>query len=155
MPFLLMNLSPSLVHLFEAVKNSFPPDERHGGHQALSRSVSEASALSSSGYTSTRKAASRPKAQRSNFLLRRERSPSFHNLEGGKPYTPHVSIAYLHMTRTDLMNEEVCGAITQANPGIMSSVRAIGLSAWWTEGGAGDWVKICEVKLGEFDDQVV
>jgi hypothetical protein len=42
--------------------------------------------------------------------MKKGRSGSFHSLEGGKAYTPHVSIAYLDMSRTDLMNEvSECG----------------------------------------------
>ena len=80
-------------------------------------------------------------------LRRRGRAPSFHNLSHDKAYTPHLSIAYLSMSRTDIMNEGICEAIVRDDPDTMNTVRAKWLSFWWTEGTVSEWKRICKVEL--------
>eukprot|EP00518_Triparma_eleuthera_P002648 CAMPEP_0182455116 /NCGR_PEP_ID=MMETSP1319-20130603/1430_1 /TAXON_ID=172717 /ORGANISM="Bolidomonas pacifica, Strain RCC208" /LENGTH=331 /DNA_ID=CAMNT_0024653151 /DNA_START=139 /DNA_END=1131 /DNA_ORIENTATION=- len=162
MPFFLINMSQPLVHLFEACKNSFPPDERHGGRDAGVRRVkSEASLLDLLNRQEDEEVEAAPKwtTKRKGFLEPREKVPtkeftplrrrgrvrSFHSLTSGKAYTPHLSIAYLSMSRTDIMNERVCEEIVRDDPDTMKTVKAKWLSAWWTEGKVEDWKRICRV----------
>ncbi|GMI46225.1 hypothetical protein TrCOL_g4676 [Triparma columacea] len=162
MPFFQMSLSPPLVHLFETTKNNFPPDERHGKGVPLRRCKSMNDILVEwEGVTEQRIHTTASNVEDDDNkngeeggangivhpLMKKGRSGSFHSLQGGKAYTPHVSIAYLDMSRTDLMNEEVCEKLVKGKPGLMKPVQAKYISAWWTEGQVKDWKRICRVKL--------
>jgi len=82
-------------------------------------------------------------------LKKQDRSDSFHSLSGGKAYTPHVSMGYVDMARTDVVNEDECERIEkEERVGIMSKgIRAKYLSAWSTEGKVADWKLITRVPL--------
>jgi len=163
MPFFLIKPSPPLVQLFEKCKDHFPPDERHGGRVQMRRIKSENSLLDLVGEgkgkwtTSSKplnpkrivqeKGATLRGSMTPRGLAKRGRSGSFHALSTGKAYTPHLSIAYLDMSRTDIMNESVCENIVKENPETMQPVRAKYLSAWWTKGKVEDWKRICKVAL--------
>ena len=67
------------------------------------------------------------------------RSPSFHHLEGGPAYTPHVSVGYLDIARTDVMNQHVCAKLAREHKGLEEVVRVTAISAWSTEGKVGQW----------------
>jgi hypothetical protein len=183
MPFFLMEASPSLLALFETVKNNFPPDERHGGLAKLRRCKSECSLLPSMldyeglstkapvayssadsnvrdhGATPTQQASQDPPSQEfsdtfKHLTSKPERSDSFHSLSGGKAYTPHVSIGYLDMSRTDVINEVICKQIEEEQrEGVMKKgIRAKYISAWWTLGKVEEWKCIAKVPLmPEFD----
>jgi hypothetical protein len=182
-----MSLSPPLVHLFETTKDNFPPDERHGKGVPLRRCKSMNDILVEwEGVTEQRIHTTASNVEDDDDkngeeggangivhpLMKKGRSGSFHSLQGGKAYTPHVSIAYLDMSRTDLMNEvskrgcpfptpntralklthfvnlqEVCEKLVKGKPGLMKPVQAKYISAWWTEGQVKDWKRICRVKL--------
>lgn len=183
MPFFLMNLSPTLVHLFEITKDNFPPDERHGAGTKMRRCMSETNMRESllnfrakddnvlkSGFLSLLKprekvptgelkrqatvsdlsgysSGSFDATSRSRSQMAKKRSMSFHSLSGDRAYTPHVSICYVHMDRTDVMNEAVCEDLVLKRPELMKNVRARYLSAWSTKGGLQDWKRIARVPL--------
>ena len=178
MPFVLIKVSPALVHLFDICKRTFPPDERHSGlhnSKPMRRCSSEASVADL--YAAIRASDEKDRVEDNplnavvpernvlangggdsssneekysgvgHSLALRGRSPSFHTLEGGPAFTPHVSIAYLSILRTDLINPAICARLQKEVPGLMDSVRVKGISAWSTEGPVSEWKKICEVAL--------
>ena len=105
MPFFQMSLSPPLVSLFETVKNNFPPDERHGKGVPMRRckSMNDLSVLDA--YRSEDRGVIRHNMSnleedpvepanhnnsRSNHpLMKKGRSGSFHNLQGGRVRMGH------------------------------------------------------------------
>lgn len=163
MPFFQMSLSPTLVSLFETVKNNFPPDERHGKGVPMRRckSMNDLSVLDayrgedrdvirqnmSNLEEDPVEPVNHDNSTANHPLTKKGRSGSFHSLQGGKAYTPHLSIAYLDMNRTDIMNEGVCERLVEGRPELMKPVRAKYLSAWWTKGQVKDWRRICKVQL--------
>lgn len=148
MPFVLMKLSQPLVHLFEICKKLFPPDERHSG---LPNSRSIRRCLSDSNLAANEELTKIP--ERTADVVHKKLSPSskshsFHTLDGGPAYTPHVSLAYLDIQRTDVMNAKVCEELEGSDGGgLMKTVRVKSVAAWWTEGGVGDWRRITGVDL--------
>jgi hypothetical protein len=64
-------------------------------------------------------------------------------------------MGYVDMSRTDVVNEDVCARIEkqEANGIMKKGIRAKYLSAWWTKGQVKDWKRITRVPLmPEYDE---